>query len=53
MTMKDYENLIKEDGTQESFYITSNSVVFQKLTNPIDEEAIRNANKPDYDAIRA
>ena len=51
--MKDYENLIQDDGTQESFYISSNSVVFQKLTNPVDEEAIRKANKPDYNAIRA
>ena len=48
MTMKEYKNLINEDGTKESFYITSNSAVFQKLAHPIDEEAIKRANRPDY-----
>ena len=42
MTMKEYNNLINIDGTKESFYITSNSVVFEKLTNPIDEASKRN-----------
>ena len=50
--MKEYNNLVK-DGTQESFYVTSNSVVFQKLTNPVDEKALRDAARPDYKAIMA
>ena len=51
MTLKEYKNLINDGGTKESFYITSDSAVFQKLANPVDEEAMKRANMPDYQAI--
>ena len=52
--MKEYNHItqvVENDEQRESFYITSDSAVYQRLVNPNLDEKIKQKKEFDYQAI--